>query len=151
MANHVLLKEAEKVTNFVVSPLSFQVMLSLIATGSSTGRNLEQLLFYFGSKNIQELKFLCPQIVSIITKLHGDHGKNLAAGPLVTFVNGAWVDQSFGLRPSFEAILKDAYKAEAKGVDHANKENFSVIIDTHCNLGSLYQNFDPTAITKKFN
>lgn len=120
IANRVLSREAEKGSNFVVSPLSFQVMLSLIAMGS-TGRTLEQLLSYLRSESVQELKSLCSQIVSITTKLHDDHDNDLAAGPLVTFVNGSWIDRSIGFKPSFEVILKDVFRVKAKGVDFANK------------------------------
>lgn len=119
MANHVLLKEAEKGSNFVLSPVSFQIMLSLVTMGS-TGRTLDQLLFCLGSKSIEDLNSLSSQIVALTAGQHSDD-KNLAAGPLVTLVSGAWVDQCFGLKPSFDGILKDVYKAEAKAADFANK------------------------------
>ena len=42
-------------------------------------------------------------------------------GPLVSFVNGAWLGREFNLKPSFEAIVKDTYKAEIKNVDFVSK------------------------------
>ncbi|XP_024019241.1 uncharacterized protein LOC21396483 [Morus notabilis] len=48
-------------------------------------------------------------------------GDNLSGGPLVSFVNGAWVDQVFDLKPSFEAIVKGSYKADIRTLDFVNK------------------------------
>ncbi|KAJ6860999.1 hypothetical protein NC651_037168 [Populus alba x Populus x berolinensis] len=47
MTNRVLLKEIEKGSNFVSSPLSFHVVLSLVAAGS-TGKTLEPASFFSG-------------------------------------------------------------------------------------------------------
>ncbi|KAK1383486.1 SERPIN domain-containing protein [Heracleum sosnowskyi] len=119
IANHALLEEAEKGSNFVISPVSFQIMLSLVATGA-TGRTLDQLLLFMESKSIEDLNSLSSHVVELTTRQDNDD-KNLAAGPLVTMVNGAWVDQSFGLKPSFKGTLTDVYKAEAKAVDFATR------------------------------
>ncbi|KAL3568140.1 hypothetical protein D5086_030791 [Populus alba] len=65
VTNRVLLKEIEKGSNFVSSPLSFHVVLSLVAAGS-TGNTLEQLLSFLGSKSIEELNY---QLSSHIARL----------------------------------------------------------------------------------
>ncbi|KAG6741864.1 hypothetical protein POTOM_055144 [Populus tomentosa] len=67
MTNRVLLKEIEKGSNFVSSPLSFHVVLSLVAAGSTlNSKTLEQLLSFLGSKSIEELNY---QLSSHIARL----------------------------------------------------------------------------------
>lgn len=119
MANHVLLEEAEKGSNFVISPVSFQIMLGLVATGA-TGRTLDQLLLFLGSKSIEDLNSLSSPVVDLTAGQHSND-KDLTTGPLVTMLHGVFVDQCFGLNSSYERLLRDVYKAEAKAVDFASK------------------------------
>lgn len=123
IANHVLLEKVEKGSNFVISPVSFQIMLSLVATGA-TGRTLDQLLLFLGSKGIEDLNSLSSQVVELTTGQDSDD-KKLDSGPIVAMVNGAWIDQSFGLKPSFKGTLADVYKAEAKVVDFTTRVSLS--------------------------
>ena len=122
LVNQVLESEAKKGSNFVASPLSLHVMLSLVAAGS-TGHTLEQLLFFLGSKNVHDLSVFSTYVTSL-TSQAGDGTENLRGGPLLAFVNGAWLDQRYNLKPSFEAIVKDTYKAEIRNVDCVTKVNF---------------------------
>ncbi|KAA8530479.1 hypothetical protein F0562_005188 [Nyssa sinensis] len=46
------------------------------------------------------------EIVALITTTGPSEGKSLLAGPLLSFVNGAWVDQRFSLKPSFKGLTK---------------------------------------------
>ncbi|PON93533.1 Serpin family [Trema orientale] len=50
-------------------------------------------------------------------------GNHLNCGPQLKFVNGAWLDQRFMLKPSFETTIKDSYKTNLKNVDFPNKAN----------------------------
>ncbi|KAL0431799.1 UNVERIFIED_CONTAM: Serpin-ZXA [Sesamum radiatum] len=118
IANLVLQEEAEKGSNSVLSPLSFQVLLSLVAAGSG-GRTLEQFLFHLGSENVDNLKLLSSKLVALLSVRRDD--TNLAAGPLVSFANGTWVDRSLGLRFTFQSMAEEVFKAQVKGVDFANK------------------------------
>ena len=93
VANHILLKEVEKGSNYVFSPLSLQSMLSLIAVGSK-GFTLEQLLSFLGSKSVSELNSLALQIVTSVL-LPANECQDVTHGPIVSFTNGAWVDQRF--------------------------------------------------------
>ncbi|KAJ0098737.1 hypothetical protein Patl1_21610 [Pistacia atlantica] len=122
MAIHVLLKEAmTKGSNFVISPLSFHVVLSLIAVGSK-GRTLEQLLWVPGSKNPEDLVLLSSQMISIALQSN-DEGDNQTAGPTLPFINGVWVAEGFKLKPSFEEVVRGVYSATAKEVDFMNKSD----------------------------
>ncbi|XP_020552141.1 serpin-Z1C-like isoform X2 [Sesamum indicum] len=118
IANLVLQEEAEKGSNSVLSPLSFQVLLSLVAAGS-TGRTLEQFLLHLGSENLDNLKLLSSKLVALLSVRRDD--TNLAAGPLVSFANGTWVDRSLGLRFTFQSMAEEVFKTQVKEVDFANK------------------------------
>ena len=115
MTNQVLEKQAESGSNFVASPLSLHVMLSLIAAGSS-GQTLQQLLRFLGSKSVCDLNLLSSRTVSLASA-----NENLAGGPLLSFVNGAWLEQSFTLKSTFQGIVKGSYKAQLKSVDFVTK------------------------------
>ncbi|KAL0424528.1 UNVERIFIED_CONTAM: Serpin-Z1C [Sesamum radiatum] len=118
IANLVLQEEAEKGLNSVLSPLSFQVLLSLVAAGS-TGRTLEQFLLHLGSENVDNLKLLSSKLVALFSVRRDD--TNLAAGPLISFTNGTWVDRYLGLRFTFQSMAEEVFKAQVKEVDFANK------------------------------
>ncbi|XP_050226943.1 serpin-ZX-like [Mercurialis annua] len=119
IAIHILSKEVEKGSNFVFSPLSFQFTLSLIAVGSK-GSTLQQLLSFLGSTSTEELSYVALQIANSVL-LPANECPDITMGPIMSFLNGAWVDQRFGLKPSFEEVLKTVYHATAKDVDFANK------------------------------
>ncbi|GFS30482.1 hypothetical protein Acr_00g0012120 [Actinidia rufa] len=118
MANQVIMKQIAKGSNLVLSPLSFHVMLSLIAAGS-TGHTLEQLLSHLESTSVDDLNKISSQIVAL-TSMHSERNDRISS-LIVSFANGLWFDRSFTLKPSFEKIVKGVYKAEAKEVDFANK------------------------------
>ncbi|KAL5582005.1 hypothetical protein UlMin_014447 [Ulmus minor] len=112
LASQVLEEEAPKGTNFVASPLLIHVILSLITAGS-TGKTLEQLLFVLGSPNVSHLNLM------------SSYG-NRTGGPLLSFVNGAWLDGRFNLKPSFDELVKSSYKAKIENVDFLNKPDQAV-------------------------
>ncbi|WOG93217.1 hypothetical protein DCAR_0312498 [Daucus carota subsp. sativus] len=119
LAVHIFLEEAEKGSNFVFSPVSLQILLRLIAIGS-TGSTLDQILTCLGSKSTEDLNSLFSLVLDV-TAGQNSYEKDLTTGPLVTMVNGSFIDQRFGLKSSYEGILRDVYKAEAKAVEFASK------------------------------
>lgn len=124
LTNQILLKEVVfKGTNLVVSPLSLHIILSLIAAGTK-GRTLEQLIFFLRSTSVSYLNLLSSQMVLLASPVEGSYQNNnllVDRGPLLSFVNGAWVDQRFKLKPSFEGIVKRSYRAQLQNVDFLNK------------------------------
>ncbi|XP_060672601.1 serpin-ZX-like [Ziziphus jujuba] len=116
LTSQILENEAPKGSNFVASPSSLHVMLSLIAAGSK-GQTLQQLLHFLGSTSVGDLNLLSSKIISTVAS----PTENLEGGPLLSFVNGAWLDQRFILKPSFQEIAKDFYEAEIKNVDFEAK------------------------------
>ncbi|MCI46662.1 serpin-ZX, partial [Trifolium medium] len=89
----------------VFSPLSIYTVLSIIAAGSE-GPTQQQLLDFLQSKSIDELKSLNSKLVSFVLA-----GANTpTGGPLVSFANGIWVEQSLSLQPSFKEIVATDFK-----------------------------------------
>lgn len=131
LASLVLEEEAAKGSNyFVASPLSYHAMLSWVAAGSG-GLTLQQLLFFLRSKDVSDLTLSSSRIVSLKSSLHKG-AKNLSSGPLLSFVNGAWVHRFFDLKPSFKTIVKESYEAKNRTVDFVKKVYlFSISITSY--------------------
>ncbi|KAJ8751787.1 hypothetical protein K2173_025973 [Erythroxylum novogranatense] len=119
MAAHILSIEVEKGSNFLFSPLSFHSMLSLIALGSK-GSTLEQLLSYLGSQSVNELISSASETLSsVLSPSTGSNG-----GPVVSFVNGAWIRHGLHFKPSFKELVSGIYHATVQEVDFViNKGN----------------------------
>ena len=100
----------------MASPLSLHVKLGLIASASK-GQTLEQLIPFLGSTSVGDLNLLSSQIVSLASPADD----NIEGGPLSSFVNGAWLDQRFSLKSSFQEIVNGSYKAQLKRVDFVSK------------------------------
>ncbi|CAK8568233.1 unnamed protein product [Lathyrus sativus] len=115
IAKHLFSKEKYKETNIVFSPLSLQIILSIIAVGSE-GSTQHQLLEFLRSESTDQLKTLCSQLVSSVLA-----DNTPAGGPLVSFINGVWVQQSFSLQPSFKESVATEFKANIASVDFVTK------------------------------
>jgi serpin B len=113
IAKHLFLKESDK--NIVFSPLSLQVVLSIIAAGSE-GPAQQQLLDFLRSKSTDHLNCLASQLVSVVLSDAAPTG-----GPRLSFVNGVWVEQTLSLQPSFKEIVSSNYKATMAFVDFKTK------------------------------
>jgi serpin B len=116
MANHLFSKQEYQENNIVFSPLSLYTVLSVIAAGSE-GPTQQQLLFFVLSKSIDQLKSLSSQLVSFV--LAGANAPS--GGPLLSFVNGMWVEQSLSFQPSFKEIVTTDFKTTLVSVDFSLK------------------------------
>ncbi|KAF6161124.1 hypothetical protein GIB67_007765 [Kingdonia uniflora] len=99
--------------NFVYSPVSIQLALSLVASGS-TGKTLEQMLGFLNSKSLDDLNALSSRLIQLFNS-------NSEGGPILTYVGGLWVDKSLILHPSFKHVATTIYGAKTDAVDFQNK------------------------------
>ncbi|KAJ8775071.1 hypothetical protein K2173_020075 [Erythroxylum novogranatense] len=102
--------------NYIEEEAGKEHFIFLLAVGSK-GSTLDQLLLFLGSRSVEELNCLASKIVSsvLLQRKDGD------GGPVVSFVNGVWIDQRFHLKPSFEEVAKGVYGAITKEVDFVTK------------------------------
>ncbi|WJX66141.1 hypothetical protein P8452_50726 [Trifolium repens] len=115
IAKHLFSKQEYKEKNIVFSPLSLYTVLSIVAAGSD-GPTQQQLLDFLQSESIDQLKSLSSQLVSYILADASPSG-----GPLLSFVNGGWIEQSLSLQPSFKQIVATDFKATLASVDFKTK------------------------------
>lgn len=113
LAGYVSSMEAKN-SNLVFSPISLQLVLGLIANGS-TGSTRDQILTFLKSKSCDDLNNFSSQIIS---KVFYD-GSSLG-GPRFRFVNGLWVDQTLTLKTPFKEVVDSVYKASYNQVDFLN-------------------------------
>jgi len=90
-------------------------VLNIIAAGSD-GPTKQQLLSFLRSKSTDHLNSLASQLVSSVLSDAAPVG-----GPRLSFVNGAWIEQTLSLQPSFEKIVATNYKATLASVDFKTK------------------------------
>jgi serine protease inhibitor len=115
MAEHLFSKYSNNNKNIVFSPLSLQVILSIIAAGSE-GPTQQQLLNFLRFKSIHDLTSFFSKLVPFMLKDAAPFG-----GPRLSFANGAWVEKTLPLRPSFKRIVSSDYKATLASVDFLTK------------------------------
>ncbi|KAL4594246.1 hypothetical protein ACB092_12G006700 [Castanea dentata] len=101
--------------NFVMSPMSIIVALSILAFGSR-GRTLEQLLDFLEAKDMDDLKAKASLMMSAAAPV-----ENTKEGLILSSLNGVWIDQRFAMRPSFKEIAETIFKTEANAVDFLNE------------------------------
>ncbi|KAK2976886.1 hypothetical protein RJ640_010809 [Escallonia rubra] len=119
IANKHLLTEVAKGDdkNLVVSPLSFNAVLNMVAAGS-TGRTLEQILGFFGLTNVDQINSISSEMMAVASPSTDSSG-----GPVLSCLNAAWADQRFPLKPSYRDLLRHIYAGEAKNVEFATQAN----------------------------
>ncbi|KAH7848780.1 hypothetical protein Vadar_007718 [Vaccinium darrowii] len=123
IANQLMLKRIQNGfnKNIVSSPLSINAVLNMVTAGS-TGHTLEHMLGLLGSKNVDEVNAKSRKMMAV-TK-GGGSSKDVNDGPILTMVNGAWVNQRYPLVAKYkEEILKGIFNGEAKNVDFGAKAN----------------------------
>ncbi|PWA60050.1 Protease inhibitor I4, serpin, conserved site-containing protein [Artemisia annua] len=116
LAKHILSKQSPN-TNVVFSPLSIHGIVGLMAAGSN-GETLDQLLSFLKTKTLDELNTHFSKLVSLMAD------GSSSGGPRLSFVNGAWIDQTRSLKNYFKHVLNNVYNAACKQVDFRNKVYF---------------------------
>ncbi|PON81510.1 Serpin family [Trema orientale] len=125
--------------NVVMSPLSINMMLNMVASGSG-GQTLEQFLKVLGSKDITDLNDESFSIMSLLASVpsssnagpdstsSSDTGSDSDTQepeehqpPVFSLANALWVDHGFQLLPSFREITESIYKAQVKNADLVNE------------------------------
>nr|GMD93693.1 serpin-ZX-like [Ipomoea batatas] len=114
LAKHVFSTQAKGDSNLVFSPLSINVILSLIAVGSNSPTR-DELLAFLMSDSI-DLNTCYSQIVDNI-RVDG----SLTGGPCLSVASGLWIDSTLPLKPSFKHVVYSVYKAASESVDFRNK------------------------------
>ncbi|KAJ6328173.1 hypothetical protein OIU77_009961 [Salix suchowensis] len=114
LSKQILLTESNK-SNLVFSPLSIQVLLSLIASGSK-GPTLDQLLSFLKSKSSDHLRSFSSDLLAVVFT-----DGSASGGPRLKFANGVWVDNSLSLKPSFKQVVDNTYRAATNQVDFQTK------------------------------
>ncbi|KAI9070665.1 hypothetical protein K1719_047373 [Acacia pycnantha] len=113
----------------IIGPIALQVRFVKIAWESNRGsewrnefkegtmENPRRASLVLGSPSKADLNSASSQIVSSLRNVEGTEN----GGPNLSFVNGAWVDKTFGLKASFEELVKNVYRSAIEEVDFKNK------------------------------
>lgn len=115
ITKHLVSKTEFKKKNVVLSPLSLQTVLSIVAAGSE-GPTQCQLLSFLGSKSIDHLNSLSTHLFTSVLDDAAPFG-----GPQLSFVNSVWFEKSLSLYPSFKEIVDTNYFATLRSLDFINK------------------------------
>jgi serpin B len=129
ITKHLFSKQEYKDNNVLFSPLSLQVVLSIITAGSE-GPTRQQLLDFLQFKSTDHLNSVVSHLLSFIlkesipshrpsTSFFG-HYFPPATPASLSFTNGVWVEQTLSLQPSFEEIVSSCYKATLSSADFIN-------------------------------
>ena len=121
LAKQLMLREIEKrrtSDNIVVSPLSLNALLNMVAMGLK-GPTLDHVLGFWGSKNIDEICSKSSEMVAVVEDCGSS--QKTEDGPILAMVNGAWVDQKYPLKDSYKEMLKTIYHCQSKSVDFATQ------------------------------
>ncbi|CAH8263693.1 unnamed protein product [Arabidopsis lyrata] len=116
--NNVVVRLAKQVidteangSNLVFSPMSINVLLSLIAAGSSPNTK-EEILSFLMSPSTDHLNAVLAKISD-----SGPERSDLC----LSAANGVWIDKSVSLKSSYKELLENSYKATCSQVDFATK------------------------------
>ncbi|KFK32512.1 hypothetical protein AALP_AA6G252400 [Arabis alpina] len=111
LTKHVIATVANG-SNLVFSPTSINILLNLIAAGSSCVTK-EQILSFVMSPSTVHLN-------AVLARIADNNGMEISDLRLFT-ANGVWIDRSIPLKPFFKDLLQNSYKATCNHVDFATK------------------------------
>jgi serpin B len=115
ITKHLLSNPKFSDKNIVFSPLSIHVILSIITAGTR-GEIQNQKLKFLKSNSIEEVNSLAEKVYPLVFADGSQRG-----GPKLSFVNGAWIEQSLPINPNFQNVVENVYKAAVKQVDFKNE------------------------------
>ncbi|KAK1355196.1 Serpin-ZX [Heracleum sosnowskyi] len=115
LTKHMLQNNEGNGSNVVFSPLSIQLILSLIAAGSK-GETLDELLTFLKAKSIEELNSVSSYLINVVLAAGLSSG-----GPHLSLANGVWIDKSLSFKSSFKNVMDHVYMAASEVVDFQNK------------------------------
>ncbi|KAG8052465.1 hypothetical protein GUJ93_ZPchr0001g29394 [Zizania palustris] len=101
---------AGKGSNFIISPLSFHAVVTLVASGTR-GETQRELLSFLGSSSLAELHRAAA--ARLVSRLH-----HL---PQTSFACGVWVDRNRALTPEFTDAAASRYAAVAEYADFVSQ------------------------------
>lgn len=114
LAKHVIATVANG-SNFVFSPMSVNLLLCLIAVGSSCVSK-QQILTFLMSPSSDHLNAVLAKMVSVV-HANGTERSDLR----LSMATGVWIDQSLSVKPSFKEVLENSFKGNCSHVDFFNK------------------------------
>lgn len=94
--------------NFMVSPLSAQFCLSMLANGAD-GNTLNELINALNVTSLSELNSLNQRLSTELPKVDKK--------TVVRIANSMWLNKDFQVLPDYSLILSKVYKAEATSLD----------------------------------
>lgn len=110
--------ENSEVDNFMVSPLSMQFALGMLANGAD-GNTFAELEKALGEGSLSELNSLNSKLLAELPKADKRTTVELA--------NSIWLDRSFNVYPEYSKSLTDFYRAESRSVDLPTTEAMNEI------------------------
>ncbi|CAI9102132.1 OLC1v1000352C1 [Oldenlandia corymbosa var. corymbosa] len=87
----------------------------MIASGPK-GPTQDQLLSFLKSSSIDELNSRTSELVDLLVE------GNSSCSPLVSSVNGLWIDKRVTIKPEFRKVMDEVYKVHSAQVDFQNKK-----------------------------
>ncbi|KAJ7981736.1 Serpin-ZX-like [Quillaja saponaria] len=123
MFNHLF--EKNKGNNFIFSPLSIDTILNMLASASKE-EALQNFLSLLGYESTADLNAKSSELMTAVFGKIKSSTPMDEEGNVLSFVNGAWVDQQFKLVPSFQETIASIYKVHATEVEFYNKPKETV-------------------------
>ena len=107
-------------SNFMVSPLSVQFSLGMLANGAQ-GKTLDEITAALGSYSLDELNELNRRLLSELPK--ADKKTTLRTA------NSAWLNKGFNVLPTYSRSVADFYRAETATLNLSTNESMKMIND----------------------
>lgn len=109
--------------NMIVSPLSAQITLSMLANACD-----EQ-----GAKEITDA--LGCDDVNALNALSGNYMRNLSSvdpNTTLNLVNALWYDNTYSIKPGVESVLSDVFSIKSFGMDFGNHDGVVSAVNKWC-------------------